>query len=143
MRRVQRGTAGVEVLALGVLVLVFGTLLVANAWAVIDAKLAATAASREAVRAAVEAPDAGSAHEQGSAAAIAALRGMGRTSTPQVELSGEFGRCLRLVATVRLDVPAIILPGVTGHVGAFHVSASHSEVVDPFRSGLVGVAACG
>ena len=54
----ERGAVGgIEVLPLGMLVLVVGTLLVVNAWAVVDAKLAASAAAREAARAYVEAGD--------------------------------------------------------------------------------------
>src|SRR5439155_20334481 len=53
----ERGqAAGFEVLPFGLLVLVLGTLLVANAWEVIDAKIAVTASAREAARVFVEAP---------------------------------------------------------------------------------------
>ena len=56
--RDDRGqVAGIEVLPFGFLVLVAGTLLVVNAWAVVDAKFAVDAAVREAARAYVEAPD--------------------------------------------------------------------------------------
>ena len=138
----QRGTAGIEVLGLGVLVLIFGMLLVANTWAVVDAKLAATAAAREAARAAVEGSSEDTAHRDASDAATAALTGMGRTSPAQVEVSGMFGRCQRLVATVRIQVQAIFIPGIARHFATFHVQASHSEVVDPYRSGLSGAADC-
>ena len=46
-----------EVLPFGFLMFVSVTLLLANAWAVIDAKLAVSAAAREAVRAYVESDD--------------------------------------------------------------------------------------
>jgi hypothetical protein len=46
--------AGIEALPFGFLVLVAGSLLLANAWAVVDAKFAASAAAREAVRVYVE-----------------------------------------------------------------------------------------
>ncbi|MGZ4694068.1 MAG: hypothetical protein ACXWA3_10620, partial [Acidimicrobiales bacterium] len=50
-RRDDRGQlAGIEVLPFGVLVFVVGALLITNAWAVVDAKIAVDAASREAVR---------------------------------------------------------------------------------------------
>ena len=141
-QRRQRGTAGVEVLGLGVLVLIFGTLMVANTWAVVDAKLAATAAAREAARAAVEASSEEAAKSDASVAAAAALTGMGRTNVAEVEVSGAFGRCERLVATVRMRVRAIVIPGLAQHLATFHVQASHSEVVDPYRSGLNGAADC-
>ena len=48
----DRGQAGgMEVLPLGFLVLVSVTLVIANAWGVIDARMAVSAAAREAVRA--------------------------------------------------------------------------------------------
>lgn len=141
-KRRQRGTAGIEVLGLGMLVLIFGMLLVANTWAVVDAKLAATAAAREAARAAVEASSDETAHSGATVAATATLTGMGRTSAAEVEVSGLFGRCQRLVATVRMQVRAIFIPGIAQHFATFHVQASHSEVVDPYRSGLSGAADC-
>ena len=49
--RDDRGVVGgVEAIPFGLLLFVAGTLLVANAWAVIDAKMAATSAAREAAR---------------------------------------------------------------------------------------------
>ena len=49
-RREQGFVAGGEVLPFGVLIFVLGTLLLVNAWAVIDAKFAVSSASREAAR---------------------------------------------------------------------------------------------
>ena len=78
MRR-ARGDAGqvggFEALPFGVLIFVLGALLVTNAWAVIDAKLAATAAAREAARVYVESADAASAESLGVDAARSELRG--------------------------------------------------------------------
>ena len=45
------GRRGMEVIPFGLLTFVVGALLVANAWAVIDAKMAVSAAAREATRA--------------------------------------------------------------------------------------------
>ncbi|MBA2283441.1 MAG: hypothetical protein H0W25_19710, partial [Acidimicrobiia bacterium] len=51
LHRDERGQmGGIEALPFGLLIFVVGALLVANAWAVIDAKLAVTAAAREAAR---------------------------------------------------------------------------------------------
>ena len=50
-----------EVIPFGVLTFVVGALLIANAWAVVDAKMAVSAAAREATRAYVEAPSEGDA----------------------------------------------------------------------------------
>ena len=48
---------GIEVLPFGVLIFVVGTLLITNAWGVVDAEVAADAAAHQAVRTYVEAPD--------------------------------------------------------------------------------------
>ena len=63
MIRDEAGQAGgLEGIAFGLLIFVLGTLLIANAWAVVDTKLAVTAAAREAARAFVEADDAPALH---------------------------------------------------------------------------------
>lgn len=135
----QRGTGGVEVLPFGVLTFVVGGLLVANAWGVVDAKVAATAAAREAARTFVEAPDAPRALAGADAAARAAMAGHGRDPAKvEVRIDGSFTRCAPVVAEVRYPVPAIRLPWIGGYGEAFDVRARHSEVVDPFRSGDIG-----
>ena len=48
---------GIEALPFGLLIFVVGSLLIANAWAVVDAKFATDAAARQAVRTFVEADD--------------------------------------------------------------------------------------
>lgn len=142
----QRGMGGVEVLPFGVLTFVVGGLLIANAWGVVDAKLAATAAAREAARTYVEAPDAGSAAASADAAARATMEGHGRAADlTEVQINGVFARCEPVVAEVTYPVPAIRLPWIGGYGEAFRVRARHSEVVDPFRSGALGseAATCG
>ena len=56
-----------------------GTLMIANAWGVVDTKSATTEAARAAARSAVQAPDAASAAEEATAAAGVALTGLGRS----------------------------------------------------------------
>ena len=62
MTRPRRGrgeagqVGGIEAVPFGLLVLVVGVLLLAHAWAVVDAKFVTTSAAREATRAFVEAP---------------------------------------------------------------------------------------
>ncbi|HEX9992939.1 MAG TPA: hypothetical protein VGB14_08440 [Acidimicrobiales bacterium] len=143
--RGDRGVVGgVEVLPFGVLVFVAGSLLVANAWAVVDAKLAVTSAAREAVRAYVEAPDAGTAAATADDAARSALAGHGRDPARLgLTLDGGFGRCVPVVAVATYDVPAVSLPFVGGFGPALTVRAEHRELVDPFRAGLGGEADCG
>ncbi len=129
---------GVEALPFGFLVFVIGMLVVANAWGVIDAKLAVTAAAREAARAYVEAPDAAAAGRAAEVAAHAALRGHGRDPERLVGLDvpgpDRFHRCARVVLEVRYRVPSLPLPWIGGFgPGGFTVRGTHSEVVDPYR----------
>ena len=146
--RGDRGqVAGIEVLPFGLLTFVVGTLLVANAWGVIDAKLAVTSAAREAVRTYVEAPDGATAVASADGAARAAIAGHGRDATAttvEIRHDGDrpFARCTRVVVTVHHPVPALRLPFIGGFGRAFDVVARQSEVVDPYRSGLPGEATC-
>jgi hypothetical protein len=136
--------AGLEAVVFGVLVLVLGTMLVVNAWGVIDAKLAATSAAREAARTYVEAPSAAAAQGAAQQAAEEAVIGQGR-SPDRMELAllgGRFARCSRVTFEVRYRVPLIAIPLLGQHGSGFTVRARHSEVVDPYRSGLAGRAAC-
>lgn len=142
-RRHERGAVGgLEAIPFGLLVFVVATLVVANAWAVVDAKLAVTAAAREAARTWVEGAGDGTAAR---AAAAEALRGHGRDPDRlDLELSAPtgFGRCATVVVRARYVVPAVPVPWTGGFGDGIEVAARHSERVDPFRDGLPGAAAC-
>ena len=144
--RGEEGFAGgFEGLLFGLLLFVVGTLLVAFAWGVLDTKTATGEAARQAVRTYVEAPDASSAATRAEGAADAALAGYGRDpARAKVSLvSGGFARCDRVAIAVTYPAPLLELPFV-GQLGrGISVSSQHSELVDPFRSGLGGAAACG
>jgi hypothetical protein len=130
---------GAEALIFGVLIFVLGTLLVVNAWAVVDAKFATASAAREAVRAAVETPVGGDPDGRARAAAAEALAGHGVRPdrvTVSAPWDGQLQRCAEVVYEVRLRVPALVLPGIERRRTGFEVTASHREVVDPYRSGL-------
>lgn len=136
---------GLEVLPFGMLILVAGTLLVLNAWAVVDAELAVEAAAREAARAYVEAPDAAAAPGAARAAADAAVAGTGRDPA---RLTLDLGadrlvRCAVVTADTTYDVPALTLPFVGGFGSGVVVHGSHREVVDAFRAGLGEEQDCG
>ncbi len=138
---------GVEVLPFGLLVFVIGSLLVANAWAVVDAKLAVTSAAREAVRVYVEAGDATEAVEAAEVASRSAITGHGRdadrTEMRITHADGRaYARCTRATVTVRHRVPALTLPFLGGLGDGFDVTARQSELIDPYRSGLAGEASC-
>ena len=139
--------AGIEAIPFGILTFVVGALLVANAWGVVDAKMAATSAAREAVRAYVEAPDAASARAAADAAATETMTAYGRdgrrTTVAVAHADGRpWGRCTRVTVTVHHPVPALRLPWIGGYGHAFDVVARQSEVIDPYRSGLPGEASC-
>lgn len=141
----ERGVAGLEALAFGALIFVVGTLLIVNAWGVVDAKMATAAAAREATRLLAESyvETAPGAVEE---VARETLRGHGRDpermeGVPQVV--GVLERCTRVEVTVAYRVPTITLPWIGGFGGhGVIVRSSHSELVDPFRSGLPGEARC-
>lgn len=142
----ERGqVAGIEAVILGLLVFLGGTLIVSNAWGVLDAKLAASSAAREATRAYAEAPDADSALAAAESAARQAMAGHGRQSerTTISMLEGSFARCTRVTFEVSHPVPLIRVPFLGSAGTGFTARARHSEVVDPYRAGLSGTATCG
>ena len=145
MKRDEAGmVAGAEGLVFGFLIFIVGLLVVANAWAVIDAKVAVTAAAREAARAYVEAPTAAEAAVAAQVAAEDAIAGHGREGSPRLDLVGEpFGRCARISIEAEYDVALAAIPVVAVTDRMFTVAARHSEVVDPYRSsGATGSAQC-
>lgn len=147
-RRRGRGDAGqvggIEALPFGLLIFVLGSLLIANAWAVVDAKFATDAAARQAARTYVEGTDPARALDAATEAGRAAIAGHGRDPR-RVEVrplgAAELVRCARVVFEAAYEVPALSLPLIGGYGRApFQVRSRHSEVVDPFRSGLDGQA---
>jgi len=137
IRRGESGQAGIEAVPFGLLTFVIGTLVVVNAWAVIDAKVTVSSAAREATRAYVESPADGDAAGLADAAARAAVVGAGRDPSrlALTQLAGSFTRCttVRFEASYRL--PAVRIPWLGG-LGTFTARARHAEIVDPFRTGV-------
>lgn len=130
--------AGIEAIPFGMLVFVVGVLVVANAWAVVDAKIAVSSAAREATRAYVEAPPGADPMAEAQAAAEGALRGAGRDPARLrlTQVSGDFSRCQRVQFEAAYPVPALTLPWIGSYGSGYTAAARHSEVVDPFRSGV-------
>ena len=137
---------GFEVIAFGLLVFVCGSLLIATAWAAVDIKLATDAATRDASQAYVEAPDETSATLAADLAARQAIESHGRDPNRLVDLQitpvDGYGRCARIEVSAAYPVPAVTLPWIGGIGEAILIRSRHSEVVDPYRSGLPGAAAC-
>jgi hypothetical protein len=140
--RDDRGQGGLEAMVFGVLLFVFGTLLVVNAWSVVDAKLATGAAAREATRAFVEGRQGDDAALEATEAGLAAIDAMGRRRDRATILrtAGAFERCSRVTFEAAYTVPLIRIPVIGGLGTGFTVSSRHSEVVDPYRSGVPGSA---
>lgn len=140
----EAGAAGgFEAIPFGVLIFVLGTLLVANAWALIDAKFAVAAAAREATRAFVEADPSADPLQDARDAAAATLTAYGRDPARMgLDPAGEFARCQRVSMTVTYPVPVVVLPGLTPLGSGLEATSTHSEIVDPLRSGLEGEATC-
>ena len=144
-RRGDRGqVAGIEVLPFGLLVFVSAVLVLANAWGVVDAKMAVTAAAREAVRAYVESPDQSGAAAAARRRALTVLADYGRADAQNaVAVSGgSFRRCARVTVTVSHPVPVVAVPFIGGFGQLDPVSAAFTELIDPFRSGVPGEAQC-
>ena len=137
---------GVEVLALGLLCFVSGSLVFATAWAHVDARFAVARAAREGVRAYVEAPDAATAGHHAVTRARTVLDAHGRPGAPGTigppMLDRPFGRCVRVRLTVEYQIPVVVIPVVGGFGELAPASATHSELVDPFRTGLPGPSTC-
>jgi hypothetical protein len=140
--------AGAEALILGVLVFVFGTLVILNGWAVLDAKFATNAAAREAVRAVTDAEagvsaDSLQARAAGAATEAVAAHGYSAEVVTIEHLSTlPPGRCEAVRVRANITVRSTILPGIAGPA-TFAVGSEHEEVLDPFRSGFAGEADCG
>jgi hypothetical protein len=131
---------GIESIPFGLLVFVVGALLVANAWAVVDAKLATLSAAHEAARTYVETvtgSDAGRATAAARRAAVESIEGHGRDPESMgfsVSPGGAVVRCERIRVTVTYPVPALTVPIVGGFGRGFTVRATESEIIDPFRN---------
>ena len=137
---------GIEGVAFGVLIFVLGILVVANAWAVIDAKTAASAAAREAARSIVESSGTrAEAIAEARAIADETLHGYGRSLGERgrfVPEQVDFRRCGRVAVRVEYDVPLVAVPVISQRTKGFTAVGRHAEIVDPFRSGLDDRSAC-
>lgn len=145
--RSEEGFAGgFAGLLFGLAIFLVGTLLAAYAWSVVETKAAVSAAAREAARSFIAAPSSGAGLDAARRAALAALTGrVSDSRRASVTLtSGVFGRCERVTISVAYPAPAVRLPLVRtiGPLGGLMVRADHSELVDPYRTGLPGSAQC-
>lgn len=138
---------GVEVLPFSLLIFVAGALIVANAWAVIDIKLAVNAATREGARAFVEASDAAAGGAEADRVAREAITGHGRRAEllvldPPDYAGGSFRRCNPVTIHASYPVPALTVPFIGSYGEGFKVTSSHTELIDPYRSGPTSDGGC-
>ena len=146
-RRDDAGQAGGwEIIPFGMLIFVVGSLLIVNAWAVVDARQSAGDAAREEARAFVHESDEAGARAAARDAVFASTDGRGtpreRVALAPIHLDPSFERCAHVVVTVREVVPAISLPFIGGFGHAFTVTGSQDELIDPFRADLPEASAC-
>ena len=132
----ERGAvAGVEVLALGVLVLVTMVLALSAAWGVVDSRAALDDAAREYLRTYTEQPDAASAAAAADAAARQLLVQRGtpfRTLRVVAPDASRFGPCAEAHVELRATIPQLRLP--FGHrFGSTEVAATADELVDAHK----------
>lgn len=153
MRAEDGAVGGLEGLVFGVLIFVFGLLMIMSAWNVIDTKLAVASAAREAVRAYVETPSGEDPMEGAHRAAAATVTAYGKDAAdarfdvrPVAADGGgaAAGPGLERCAEVRLRVeyPADLYLPYADRVIDNVASATAAEVLDPLRSGLTGEAEC-
>lgn len=133
----DRGVAGgSDMLFFGLIMMVFTTLLIVNVWTVIDASLAVSASAREGARTYVES-DPATAEGDAVAAMNRVMQEYGRDAravTPTFAGSG-FERCAVVSVTAGYDVAFISIP-IFGDLGSLTtIEATHSERIDPYRSG--------
>ena len=143
MTRDERGqVGGIEAVAFGLLILIGGILLISNAWAIVDAKMAAGTSAREAARTFAKAvgSDPTDAAAQADLAGRETLAELGwRRRDITITNSGPgFARCAPVSFAVSIPVRAFRLPFLPLGPRSFAVTARHTERVDPYRSGVPG-----
>jgi len=135
--REQRGaTAGMEVIPFGFLIFVLGAVMMINSWTVIDSWMAVSAAAREGARTYVESdpvtawPDA-----QRAVQNVMDDYGRGTRALPATRSSDDYRRCEVVTITASYEIALINAPFI-GSFGSFTtIDSSHTERIDPFRSG--------
>ncbi len=142
--RGEDGLTGAEMLPFAVLVFVGGTLVFAQAWAALDAKIAAVAGAQEAARTFVEhrgprSADAANAAVDAGVQAMSGYRLRGEGSVQPVG-AARLRRCERVTFEAVREVPRLAL--LRGGWSPVVVRARSSELVDPFRHSLDGKAPC-
>ena len=135
--RDERGAiGGMEMLPLGFLVFVVASLMIVNAWTVVDSWFAVSTAAREGVRVYVESePDEAWPNARARVQQVMDDYGRGDRAIAPAAPEPAFERCNLVTITAGYELAFINLPFV-GEFGALAtIEASHSERIDPYRSG--------
>jgi hypothetical protein len=142
-RRDERASlGGAEMLGVLVAVGLGGMMLLIALWGAIDVRIAVHSAAREAARAAVEADDPAAARSAAAAAATATFAAHGTQATlTGIELTGALVRCGTVTVRIDARVSALRLPG-GADLGSRTVWATHTEVVDPYRTSAMPEGDC-
>lgn len=127
----ERGlVAGAEALAVGSLVLVAGMVLLVNAWAVIDTRMALDSAAREYLRTYTEADTQLEAETQARTAALDVLDGREVTIKDRTR---QFGPCAPAAVQLTARVPAVTIPFISAQWGVRTVTVEAGELIDAHR----------
>jgi len=134
----ERGVvAGSDMLLFGFLALILSSIVIVNVWTVIDVSFAVSSAAREGARTYVES-DPNTAWAETQARMYDVMEDYGRTSravAPNPPAIARYERCAVVTITAAYDVALITLP-LFGDFGSLtRIDASHSERIDPYRSG--------
>lgn len=133
----ERGAVGgLEMLPLGFLVFVVSSIMILNAWTAVDSWMAVSTASREGARVFVESdPDEAWPAARVRIAEVMDGYGRGERLMAPSAPSVAFERCEVVTVRVGYDLAFINLPFVDGFGSLTTIEASHSERIDPYRSG--------
>lgn len=141
-RPAERGqVAGIEVLPFGFFILVVITLFITSMWTVIDTKLAVASAARDGARAYVESSADMDAVAVAGTQARQTLAAYGRAPDAAIDVAASAGAvgavCGEVTVAVSTEVSLLSLPWLGGLPGTITSTASHSELLDSYRSNAV------
>lgn len=141
-RHDERGAvAGLEALLFSVLILVAGSVLLVNAWAVLDTRAALDAAAREFTRSFTEQTDTTTARHVATAAALNSLahRGLDPDLVEiTIGLPQGFGPCAVVQVTLQRRIAWLRAPFV-GDLDDTLVQVVHRELIDAHREVMASV----
>jgi hypothetical protein len=123
-------------LPLGFLVFVVSSIMILNAWTAVDAWMAVSTASREGARVFVES-DADDAWPRAQDRIATVMENYGRAdrTAPPAAPTTAFERCAVVTVRVGYELAFISLPFFEDFGSLTTIEASHSERIDPYRSG--------